>query len=296
MPAALAPDAALAALLATGDLGVVFQDTAGRIVTANDRALAILGLPAGVLEGQTSHDRAPLTIREDGTPFPGDEHPAMVALRTGAPQRGVLMGVHRPGGDLRWITIDSRVVPAGEPPAVVGVVSAFTDVTERRAAEQEVERLLAELAAQARTDPLTGLANRRALDERLADELRRARRDGRPAALVLVDVNGFKLLNDTWGHPVGDEVLTAIGTVLRAVTREVDLAARLAGDEFALVLPATGTAEARAVVARLHTAIAADPVLARRRVTVAAGTAAGTADAEWLYRSADAALYAVKRA
>jgi PAS domain S-box-containing protein len=98
----LAP--ALAALLRATAEGVVFQDTAGRIVASNPRADQILGLAGAELHGQTSADRASETVRQDGSPFPADEHPAMVTLTTGEPQRDVVMGVRRPGGEVRWIS------------------------------------------------------------------------------------------------------------------------------------------------------------------------------------------------
>ncbi len=289
---------ALGALLeATGE-GVVFQDAGGRIVASNARADEILGLAEAELRGQTSSDRETLTVREDGSPFPGDQHPAMVALATGEPQRDVVMGVRRPGGELRWIAVAS--MPVGDGGEIVGVVSAFTDFTDRK-------RLLDLLRAQALSDALTGLANRRAFDDRLSTELSRARRHGHPVVLALLDIDRFKELNDRHGHPEGDRALARVAQVLRDGVRTEDHVARLAGDEFAVVLPATGEAEAAEVIARVVEQIAADGVLRALGATVSAGLAeaelgdgarreaAAGADADALYRRADAALYACKR-
>ncbi len=290
--------AALAGLLRSTSEGVVFQDLDGRIIASNEQADRILGLTEDELHGQTSNDRAAETVRQDGSPFPGEEHPAMVALATGTSQRDVVMGVRRPGGEVRWISVGSE--PLVEDGRVVGVVSAFTDFTDR-------QRLLDLLRAQALTDALTGLANRRAFDDRLATELSRARRHGHPVVLALLDIDRFKELNDRHGHPEGDRALARVAQVLRDGVRAEDHVARLAGDEYAVVLPATGEAEAREVIGRVVEAVAADDVLRALGATISAGLAeadlgdqarreaAAGADADALYRRADTALYANKR-
>ena len=290
--------AALAALLRATAEGVVFQDARGRIVATNPRADQILGFAEAELHGQTSADRAGETLRQDGSPFPADEHPAMVTLATGEPQHDVVMGVRRPGGEVRWISIASE--PVLEQGRIVGVVTAFTDFTDR-------QRLLELLRAQALTDSLTGLANRRAFDDRLSTELSRARRQGDAVVLALLDIDRFKELNDRHGHPEGDRALTRVAQVVRDGVRAEDHVARLAGDEFAVVLPATEEAEAQEVISRVVDAIAEDEVLRALGATVSAGLAeadlgdgarreaATGVDADTLYRRADAALYASKR-
>jgi diguanylate cyclase (GGDEF)-like protein len=183
---------------------------------------------------------------------------------------------------------------------IIGVVTAFTDFTDR-------QRLLELLRAQALTDSLTGLANRRAFDDRLSTELSRARRQGDPIVLALLDIDRFKELNDRHGHPEGDRALTRVAKVVRDGVRAEDHVARLAGDEFAVVLPATDEAEAEEVISRVVDAIAEDEVLRTLGATVSAGLAqadlgdgarreaAAGVDADALYRRADAALYAAKR-
>ncbi len=124
----------LQSLLAGVSAGVVIQDHAGRILYGNPAAERILGLSLDQLRGRTSVDPRWQSIHEDGRPFPGEEHPALVTLRTGLPVRDAVMGVRKPDGSLTWIAIDTERVPAadGDPPSVV---STFRDVTEAKAGE-----------------------------------------------------------------------------------------------------------------------------------------------------------------
>ena len=117
-------------------------------------------------------------------------------------------------------------------------------------------RRFGELSDQAERDPLTGLANRRLLDDRLEEELDRARRHGSHLAFVLVDIDDFKRVNDRYGHQVGDDVLQAVSAVLAGSVRELDLAGRYGGEEFALVLPGTPTEGACRVSEQIRGALA----------------------------------------
>jgi diguanylate cyclase (GGDEF)-like protein/PAS domain S-box-containing protein len=122
----------------------VVQNADGAIVESNEAAHRIQGLTADQMAGRTSTDPRWQAIHEDGSPFPGRTHPAMVTLATGQPQRDVLMGVRKPDGSLTWVVINSALLPsAGGSPEVV---TSFTDVTDRRAIEQQY-RMLAENAS-----------------------------------------------------------------------------------------------------------------------------------------------------
>ncbi len=112
-----------------------------------------------------------------------------------------------------------------------------------------------ELARQASQDPLTGLKNRRRFEEDLRAELARSGRYGVDGALLMLDLDHFKLVNDTLGHPAGDRVLAEIAAVLRGRTRETDVLARIGGDEFAIVLPRCDLSEAESVAEEIATAI-----------------------------------------
>jgi len=147
-------------------------------------------------------------------------------------------------------------------------------------------------------DPLTGLPNRRAFMRDLEHEVERARRYGHPLTLAIGDVDRFKQINDTLGHPAGDRALCAVADTLRAGLRGTDGAYRLGGDEFALLLPETTYEEAGEVVRRLYAGFretAPDPFADLQMGAGLATLPADGLDAETLIRRADAALYEYKR-
>lgn len=154
--------------------------------------------------------------------------------------------------------------------------------------------------ALARTDVLTGLANRRAFDEAAQREIRRAVRYGEPLALILTDIDRFKAINDTYGHHAGDQVLVNFAHTLRAAVREVDLVGRWGGEEFVILMPGTALEEARRAAERMRQAVAAAPAClgeAAYAYTASFGVAAFTAampTLDDLLRRADQALYRAK--
>jgi diguanylate cyclase (GGDEF)-like protein len=151
-------------------------------------------------------------------------------------------------------------------------------------------------------DPATGLYNRRALFERLAEETARASRHGEGFAVVMLDIDRFKAVNDRYGHVIGDAAIFAIAAHLGDYVRGSDLVARYGGEEFVLLLPQTGRTGAAAIAERIRNAIAAEPIPvdgeASVYLTVSAGIAAypeDGAEGEALLAAADKALYTAKR-
>ena len=164
-----------------------------------------------------------------------------------------------------------------------------------------VARRRQELETLVSTDALTGLSNRREFMTRLAREAHRQARGGRPLSIVLFDVDHFKQVNDRWGHPVGDQVLSRIGHLLRAHTREqVDTAARYGGEEFVLLLPETGVDQACLVAEKIAARLRAEVFDAdgqRFQVTQSVGVAQVVdGDVDQALRVADRNLYQAKRA
>jgi diguanylate cyclase (GGDEF)-like protein len=217
--------------------------------------------------------------RTDRTP----SAPIDLALRAGDPTSPRQLSLRG-----KTVEYDRR----GRPLRTVGVL---IDVTDQKAMEEHLMRLVM-------SDPLTGLANRRAFDQGLRTELRRAAREGQRLSLLMVDIDHFKQFNDTHGHLVGDDVLCLVARAIAgAVYRPADLVSRFGGEEFAIVLPDTGDVPALDVAARVLGAVRG--VHLRQapdaHITVSIGCAT-TADgavstkAVDLLARADAALYRAK--
>jgi diguanylate cyclase (GGDEF)-like protein/PAS domain S-box-containing protein len=175
-------------------------------------------------------------------------------------------------------------------PALIGF---STDIS-------ELVRLREQLRQQASSDPLTGLANRRQFTALAETELARARRHGDDTALLLIDIDHFKAVNDRFGHPQGDAVLCRVGELLRDSVRAGDCAARVGGEEFAVLLPRTQLMSACLLAERLRTGIATNGPMLRNGecVTVSVGLAccgSGALTLEQLYAAADALLYRAKQ-
>jgi two-component system cell cycle response regulator len=172
-------------------------------------------------------------------------------------------------------------------------VRAGRRIVELQKALLASNRRLEELA---RTDPLTGIGNRRSFDAELASRFEHARRYNRPLTLVMIDIDHFKEVNDTFGHQAGDEVLQRIARVLERTTRQSDFVARFGGEEFVVLLPETPLLEGLQVAEKIRAAVAAEDL--PTRVTVSAGVATlpqphiDSPDA--LVAAADAALYRAK--
>lgn len=194
----------------------------------------------------------------------------------------------------RWVVTQMSVaVIHDEHGAPVRLIAQVVDLTEHRALEQE-------LRAAAIQDPLTGLANRRALSDQLAVAQRRRHRDGSELGLLYLDLDDFKTINDTFGHDAGDRLLIAAGDRLRAATRDSDLVCRIGGDEFVvLCTPIDGEAGLRELVERLANQ---PPLVATLgdveievRDSIGAVLVAPDEDIDAALRRADAAMYASKR-
>jgi len=179
--------------------------------------------------------------------------------------------------------------PAGE-----DTVAVIRDFTERH-------RLEAALAHRALHDPLTELANRTLFFDRLRQSIHAARRDHTQVGVVMLDLDGFKGVNDAYGHAAGDDVLKDLGARMSKGLRATDTAARLGGDEFAWLLPGVRSRESVSRTVRKRLTVIEEPLKVGRR-KLAVGVSAGIAlypedggDADTLMRHADAAMYSIKR-
>ncbi len=155
-----------------------------------------------------------------------------------------------------------------------------------------------EMARLAVTDDLTGLYNRRQFTERLNEEIRRGQRYGLCFSVLFLDIDAFKVINDTWGHALGDRILADLGKLLTRWGRASDLVARYGGEEFVALLPMTDSEQASRAADRLRSMVEAHSFPRRKRLTVSLGIASFPADAasaEEILKKADSALYLAKK-
>ncbi|HKC18613.1 MAG TPA: sensor domain-containing diguanylate cyclase [Candidatus Dormibacteraeota bacterium] len=264
---------------------VVVTDASGNIVFINRAAAAMSGYRKTELNGRPVEVLVPERLRGVHV----RQRRRFYSL--GAPR---LMGDGARDFSLRrkdgtTVPVEISLGPVGE-----DTVAVIRDVTERRRMESALEH-------RALHDPLTDLANRSLFFDRLRQAIHGARRDRSHVALVMLDLDGFKAINDTRGHSAGDAVLKEVAGRLRVGLRATDSAARLGGDEFAWILPGVTSRRSVEAMVRKRLALAQEPVIIESEA-VELGVSAGVAlypedghDPDTLLRAADRAMYTVKR-
>ena len=260
----------------------------GEVITANGALGDLLGRPPDELTGST------LFV----TTHPDDVAEAVAVcdglrLSRGRVRYGCRL-LRADGGEVPVQVTTSWVdgIPGGAPPQLVMVVE---DVTEQRALEARLLHLSAH-------DPLTGLPNRLLFRDRLRHALERGHREHTPTCVLVLDLDGFKAVNDRYGHPTGDAVLVHVAGRLSSVLRASDTAARLGGDEFAVVCENTERADAERLAGRLREALLGVLTVGSTTVQVGLSIGIGSVDGgsdpeltqETVVREADTAMYADK--
>ncbi len=254
------------------------MDRNGRCVEVNQAWKKLLGYDAEELQGRSlldfthpdDHERASAEARE--------------VFATGVESVGLETRVRAKDGSWHWLRTSSSLAPEE------GLIYARSaDVTELKAVEAEREELLATVEVLARHDALTGLPNRRALEELLPREMARARRERAPLCLAVIDIDHFKAYNDTHGHLAGDSVLSECAIAWDSQLRGADSIVRFGGEEFVVVFPDCDLEEASEVLERLREATPGGQ-------TCSAGLARWdlAETEEQLLGRADAALYEAK--
>jgi len=287
-PASDVPDSAALAVLAFGTVPVALAITApdGRCVRVNQALCDLLGYPEEQLLGNTYRS---LTHPDDA---PLDEQAMVALLSADGPGPAVEKRFRHAEGHFLWARVTATLLRDADG-AVLGGAVVIEDIAERRVRDAELHRL-------ALHDPLTGVRNRARLDEDIERALRDRDSRGGVLAVLYLDVDDFKGVNDRHGHVVGDRVLIALSSRLRDAVREEDTVARLGGDEFVLIAHLPGTAEADELRARVEE-VCADPLQLGEltlgiRVSVGmtlVGAEGGTAARA--LSAADTEMYAVKR-
>jgi diguanylate cyclase (GGDEF)-like protein/PAS domain S-box-containing protein len=295
--------------------GIVVQDKARKIIVSNPAAERILKLSASLINGELSMDPDWKAIRGDGSPFPGHEHPPLIALKEGITVQDVIMGINIPGHSTCWISINSAPLFDPETGEVYATVSTFTDITERQTLNSQIdeqvqrlneshieleikqaqlEMLNSKLKFQAETDSLTLLFNRGAILDRLNRIYEH--RIERDFGVILLDIDHFKQINDEFGHEAGDTVLKLAASTLSEYMPNGGAVGRYGGEEFLVVLTEC-TFEDLSTLAEILRLGVEKMTDSPRTVTISLGYAhANLADTpDHIVRLADNALYTSKR-
>jgi diguanylate cyclase (GGDEF)-like protein len=249
------------------------EDDAGHLRLYNHAFGSLFGLPPGAGVGRPIHDLLPLGTLDPDT----DEFELEI------------------DGTRRWMILGRGPIDLS-PTEGTGAIGTLTDITERKQMEHRL-RLLAT------TDDLTGILNRRAFFSNAGQEIDRSERYGGPVSMLMIDLDHFKRINDTFGHAIGDRALKLAAVAMTGCLRDLDILGRLGGEEFAVLLPETTLAGAVEAAERLRLAIAAlvipldDPLDPPLRLTASLGVAErqiGEHGLDPILSRADTALYRAK--
>ncbi|MES9826135.1 MAG: diguanylate cyclase [Candidatus Thiodiazotropha endolucinida] len=277
--------------------GAFYQRADGTLLDINRAGLELFGITRNQFLGRTSMDPQWKVVREDGSEIPGEQHPSMQALHTGKPVKGAILGVYNPQReDYVWLNITAipQFLPGEKSPFQTFVT--MHDISVRKQTEERLKQ-------QATHDSLTGLYNRKALEERLTREIARCVRYNHRLSVFMLDIDHFKQVNDKHGHQIGDAVLTSLATSFEHNIRKTDYAARYGGEEFVIVLSETPLDQAKDLAERLRQQVADHPIRLGIKdeisLTISIGVATYPDHADsWngLIKAADMAMYAAKKA
>ncbi len=271
---------------------VVVHHKDGSVEYGNPAAKRLLGMSQADNAVPLNHHWR--LLDEDERVLEADQFPVAQVIETGLPIRDATMGIDHPNHDSpTWVKVDAFAMP-GDSDDTPQIVVAFTDITERKTLQDK-------LSLQASTDELTGLFNRRHCMEELETEFARALRFEQDLSVIMLDLDHFKQINDSHGHAVGDQVLRVVGDRLRQMMRKTDVAARLGGEEFVMLLPHIDEEKALEAAERLRQEFQAIKLPLPSGATVSWTVSIGIATLHQsditpgdLMRRADEALYAAK--
>jgi diguanylate cyclase (GGDEF)-like protein/PAS domain S-box-containing protein len=283
------PPADRRSAFANAPMGIALTTPSGVLVDANPALSVLLGRPTTELHG---HSVLSL-VHPDATGAAADAY-AMLSNHRSRPMRHETRLIRADGSEVPVQVTASWVAETAEGQAA-HLVMIVEDITDRKALE-------AQLVHRSLHDALTGLPNRLLFQDRLWHALERGHRERTPTCVLITDLDGFKVINDELGHPMGDLVLISFADRLRSVLRASDTAARLGGDEFSIVCENTEPADAEVLADRLRAAVTEPLSLSGTTVSVGISIGIGSAPGgeepgdvyERVVREADDAMYSDK--
>ncbi len=279
-------------------LGITVTDPAGNVLETNAAAETLLGISRDVHAQRDIAGPEWQILRPDGSPMPTEEFASVRAMKERRRIENVEKGVVRPDGEITWLSVTADLLPLEG----YGVVITYSDITARRAAEEQIRQL-------AYYDPLTNLPNRRLLMDRLDQALIASKRSQAFGALLMLDLDYFKGLNDSYGHDVGDQLLIEVARRLSTHVRQEDTVSRLGGDEYVVILqdlgtqPEAATRQALQVAEKIRSALSQPYQLGHDAIPYSSSVSIGVRlfnshqePVETLLKQADVALYQAKDA
>jgi diguanylate cyclase (GGDEF)-like protein/PAS domain S-box-containing protein len=282
------------AVVASLSEGIVLFDEHGNVSAHNEAAARILG---DRLSSGSSHQiftGSSIAIEANGHPMSVESFPHAVTLATGESQDDLVIGVTDGSGRRQWLSLSSRLLSGAGQSESPLVVCSFTDVTDRKAAEAQLHWL-------AYHDSLTGLGNRSLFNDELERELLVSMQRSTNLAVLFIDLDRFKLVNDSFGHASGDEVLLALAQRFKSAVRGGDVVSRFSGDEFVVLCRNVQNVDVAISLATEYSRLLSDPVqLSTGRnvvVTCSVGISfvmRGRQSAQDILQQADVAMFQAK--
>jgi diguanylate cyclase (GGDEF)-like protein/PAS domain S-box-containing protein len=218
------------AVVASLSEGIILFDESGNMSAHNQAAATILGDRLTGYDGHRMFTGNAIATSATGQPLTPGMFPHVRTRQTGEPEDGVIIGVSNGSGGFQWLSISARLLTGASQADSPMVVCSFTDVTDRKEAESRLQWL-------AFHDSLTGLGNRQSLNNELERELMMSMQHESNLAVLFIDLDRFKLVNDSFGHASGDELLLDLARRFKLAARKGDVVSRFSGDEFVVLCP-----------------------------------------------------------
>ena len=283
------------AVVASLSEGIILFDENGNMSAHNQAAATILGDRLTGFEGHRMFTGDALARTADDQLLTPDMFPHVRTQRTGEPEDEVVIGVTDGAGGFQWLSMSTRLLTGASQADAPMVVCSFTDVTDRKAAEWKLQWM-------AFHDSLTSLGNRQKFTEELECELMISMQHESNLAVLFIDLDGFKLVNDSYGHTSGDELLIELARRFKSTARKGDVVSRFSGDEFVVLCPNVRDLDHAVNLASVYAKVTEAPFnLSTQRtvhVTASVGVAyveKGDQSAQDILQQADTAMFTAKK-